>query len=185
MQWPSPLCWERLRAAGQDIQSHGKMIAGSSLSFPIKDITSCRSRWVTKFCFPGVTAPSLWLLWLSCAWAHWCPEFLFFPSLAGYDRNESFLPGKSLMKASWLSQTLAVEMLILHTWKKGEWFVLWSENWVWCFSYVSLCFFPVCECEFPLPGLEEELQVSPGSLREGAGRENRLLGLSDSSCCCQ
>lgn len=59
--------------------------------------------------------------------------------------------------------------------------MLGSENWVGCLRYVSLYFSRVCECELPLPGPGEELQVSPGSLREGAGRKNRLLGLGDSS----
>lgn len=48
-------------------------------------------------------------------------------------------------------------------------------------SVLSPSVSPLCVCEFPLPGHGEELQVPPGILREGAGREKKLLVLGDSS----
>lgn len=136
---------------------------------PIKDIMSCRSRWVTQF-------------WFFCGCSGWAvPGYVgvqgFFFSFSGWIWHQWILFTWKISD----ERLLAVEMHILNACKKGEWFGLGSENWVGCLCSVSLYFSPVCECEFPLPKHKEKLQVSPGSLKEGAGRENRILGLGDSS----
>lgn len=91
MHWLSPFCWaERPRTAGQDFQSCGELTAGSSLSEPNQGHNELQEQVGYQILVSwGFSAPSLWLLWLSCAWARWCPGFGgFFPSLAGYGSNE-------------------------------------------------------------------------------------------------